>query len=136
MPPQYTRLKDNTGDVTSKAACMCVLAVGGSSGYREKTQARVEDGSGLRRRDDGGLLQPGGPEKGQENSDANRGLEGKADESGMNGDAVEEAEVGGDSVARGAVEEAEVGGDSGARGAVEEANDASGSFRPILRARM
>jgi hypothetical protein len=54
----------------------------------------------------------------------------------MNGDAVEEAEVGGDSVARGAVEEAEVGGDSGARGAVEEANDASGSFRPILRARM
>jgi hypothetical protein len=54
----------------------------------------------------------------------------------MNGDAVDEAEVGGDSSARGAVEEAEVGGDSGVHGAVEEANDASGSFRPILRARM
>jgi hypothetical protein len=35
-----------------------------------------------------------------------------------------------------AVEEGEVGGDRGARGAVEEANDAYGSFRPIPRARM
>jgi hypothetical protein len=52
---------------------------------------------------------------------AHHGLEGEADDSGMNVDAGEEAEV-------------DV--DRGAHGAVEEANDASGSFRLIPRARM
>jgi hypothetical protein len=37
---------------------------------------------------------------------AHRGLEGEADDSGMNGDAGDEAEVAGDRGARGAIEEA------------------------------
>jgi hypothetical protein len=52
VPPQYTRRKDDAADVTSKGGVHVVLAVGGSSRYREKTLARVKAGSGLHRRDD------------------------------------------------------------------------------------
>jgi hypothetical protein len=60
-------------------------------------------------------------EKGQENLGAHRGVEGEADDSGMNVDVGQEAK--GDA-------------DHGVRSAAEEANDASESFRRIPRARM